>query len=212
MTWSSLLLARPSIACAHTWRASCCWRPTSTARISRLSMDLWAALVIPAAQRALRRLAGTPDTHVAFISGRTVADLAPRVRVGSASYHGDHGAERAEAGRGFRPERLAIEHEPVPPATSAMAERLKAEVPRRVDQGWLVVEDKGPARDLPLPARTRHRRGQGTGACGHRCGRSRGPSRPARRPAGVGAPAARRHRPRAGPWRDSSSGTSRTRW
>jgi len=113
--------------------------------ISRLSMDMWAALVIPAAQRALRRLAGTPDTNVAFISGRTVADLAPRVRVGSASYHGDHGAEWARAGRGFRPERLAIEHEPVPPATSAMAERLKAEVPRRVDQGWLVVEDKGPA-------------------------------------------------------------------
>ena len=113
--------------------------------ISRLSLDMWAVLVIPVAQRALRRMAAAPDTYVAFISGRTVADLAPRVRVGGASYHGDHGAEWALARRGSRPERLVIEHEPVPPATVAMAERLKAEVPRRVDREWLVVEDKGPA-------------------------------------------------------------------
>ncbi len=113
--------------------------------ISRLSMEMWQVVIIPGAQRALRRLAGTADTDVAFISGRTLTDLAPRVRVGGASYHGDHGAEWAVAPRGFRPTGLRIEREPVDPTTAAMAERLKTEVPRMVAEEWLVVEDKGPA-------------------------------------------------------------------
>lgn len=113
--------------------------------ISRLTRDMWRSAVIPAAQRALRSLAAADDTHVAFISGRTVADLAPRVAVGGATYHGDHGAERASAGRGFRPHRLRIEHEPVDPVVQAMADRLKAEVPSLVDEEWLMLEDKGPA-------------------------------------------------------------------
>jgi trehalose 6-phosphate phosphatase len=102
-------------------------------------------VVIPAAQRALRRLAGSPDTAVAFVSGRTLTDLAPRVRVGGATYHGDHGAEWAIAPRGFRAASLSVEREPVDPAVTAMAERLKLEVPHLVDADWLVVEDKGPA-------------------------------------------------------------------
>jgi trehalose-phosphatase len=113
--------------------------------ISRLSMEMWQATVIPSAQRALRRLAAMPQTHVAFISGRTLGDLVPRVRVGAASYHGDHGSETALAPRGFRPAAVGIEREPVDPAVAAMAERLKVEVPRRLDEEWLVVEDKGPA-------------------------------------------------------------------
>lgn len=113
--------------------------------ISRLALDPWRAAIIPAAQRALRQLAAAPDTDVAFISGRTVPDLATRVRVGGASYHGDHGAERAQARRGFRPRALRVEREPTEPAAAAMAERLKREVPVLVDEPWLVVEDKGPA-------------------------------------------------------------------
>jgi len=113
--------------------------------LSRLVLDPWRAGIIPAAQRALRRLASAPETHVAFISGRTVSDLARRARVGGASYHGDHGAEWALASRGFRPAALRIEHEPVDPAALAMAARLREEVPRIVDEPWLVVEDKGPA-------------------------------------------------------------------
>ena len=113
--------------------------------ISRLTLDLWQSSVLPAAQRALRSLAAAGDTHVAFISGRTVADLAHRTRVGSATYHGDHGSQSASAVRGFRPDRLRIEHEPVEPAVQAMAERLKAEVPPMVGQEWLELEDKGSA-------------------------------------------------------------------
>jgi trehalose 6-phosphate phosphatase len=111
--------------------------------ISHLDLDLWQSTVLPAAQRALRSLAGADDTHVAFISGRTVADLAGRVAVGSATYHGDHGAEWATATRGFRPHRLRIEHEPVDPTVQAMADRLKEAVPGLVDEEWLAVEDKG---------------------------------------------------------------------
>ncbi len=113
--------------------------------LSRLGTDPWAAAIIPAAQRALRQLAARPDVHVALISGRTAVDLAARARVGGVSYHGDHGAERADARRGFRVATLAVVREPADPTTAAMAERLKVEVPRAVDETWLVLEDKGPA-------------------------------------------------------------------
>lgn len=113
--------------------------------ISSLVLDPWRARIIPAAQRALRKLASAPETHVAFISGRVVCDLAPRVAVGGASYHGDHGAEVAHAGRGFRPAALRVTREPVAPEVRRMADRLKVEVPQRVPEPWLVVEDKGPA-------------------------------------------------------------------
>ncbi len=113
--------------------------------ISRLGLDPWRAAVIPSAQRALRQLAGSPRTHVALISGRSVPDLAGRVRVGGASYHGDHGAERARTVRGFRPAHIRVEREPADPAVTAMAERLKTGVPPMVAEPWLVLEDKGPA-------------------------------------------------------------------
>lgn len=113
--------------------------------ISRLTLDMWSSAVLPAAQRALRSLAAADDTHVAFISGRTVADLARRVAVGGATYHGDHGAEWATAERGFRVDRLDIQHEPVDPTVQATAERLKVEVPAMVDEEWLELEDKGSA-------------------------------------------------------------------
>lgn len=113
--------------------------------ISRLDLDMWRSAVVPAAQRALRSLAAAEDTHVAFISGRAVADLAGRVRVGGVTYHGDHGAQSASAVRGFRPGRVRVEHEPVDAAVQAMADRLKAEVPPIVDEEWLMLEDKGSA-------------------------------------------------------------------
>ncbi len=94
---------------------------------------------------SLRRLAAQPDTHVAFISGRTVPDLARRVRVGGAEYLGDHGAQSAFAPRGFRPAALRYRSEPADPGARAMAQRLRDEVPRRIPEAWLVVEDKGSA-------------------------------------------------------------------
>lgn len=110
-----------------------------------MASDPWAAAIDPSARRALRALAARPDVHVAFISGRTVADLAARARVGGASYHGDHGAEQATARRGFRVSALRVTREPSDAASLAMAERLKVEVPRRIGAPWLVLEDKGPA-------------------------------------------------------------------
>jgi trehalose 6-phosphate phosphatase len=108
-------------------------------------LDPWRASTIKGAQRALRRLAVAPDTRVALISGRTVPDLAARVRIGGISYRGDHGAERAEAPRRFRVRALHVERDAADAATVAMTQRLKREVPRLVPEPWLVVEDKGPA-------------------------------------------------------------------
>lgn len=113
--------------------------------LSRLVMGPWQATILPTARRALRRLAAAPGTHVAIISGRTVPDLAVRVRVGGISYHGDHGAEWATAQRGFRPGALHVEREPTDPAVLALVRRLCEEVPRRLPEPWLVVEDKGSA-------------------------------------------------------------------
>jgi trehalose-phosphatase len=113
--------------------------------LSRMVLDPWSAAMVPSAQRALRRLAVSPGVHVALISGRTVMDLAARARVGGISYRGDHGAEWAEAARGFRPAALRVEREGAGDAVSEMAERLKAEVPLAVAAPWLVLEDKGPA-------------------------------------------------------------------
>lgn len=103
--------------------------------------DPWSARILPVAQRALRSLASSAHAHVALVSGRTVADLAARARVGGASYRGDHGAERAEAPRGFRPAALAVAREAATPRETSVATRLKAEVPRLVDEPWLVLED-----------------------------------------------------------------------
>lgn len=107
--------------------------------------DPWSASILPAAQRALRRLAVEPGIHVALISGRSVDDLASRARVGGISYRGDHGAQRAEAVRGFRPGALRVEHEAVGADVAEVARRLKSQVPARVDEPALVLEDKGPA-------------------------------------------------------------------
>jgi trehalose-phosphatase len=113
--------------------------------LARFGLDPWAAEIIPAAQRALRRMAAAPDIHIALISGRTVEDLVARARIGGISYHGDHGAEWATLRRGGRLAALRVEREPADPRVFAMAERLKVEVPRHVNETWLVLEDKGPA-------------------------------------------------------------------
>lgn len=113
--------------------------------LARLVTDPWGATVIPAAQRALRRLATSSDIHVVLVSGRTVHDLASRARVGGISYLGDHGAEWADAPRGFRPAALRVQREPAAAAELATAERLRAGVPRTIPEPWLVVEAKGPA-------------------------------------------------------------------
>ncbi|CAN5802285.1 hypothetical protein BH23CHL8_BH23CHL8_22330 [soil metagenome] len=110
--------------------------------LSPLVADPWGALMLPAARRALRRLAAIPGVHVFIISARTVRDLAPRARVGGITYLGDHGAEHARAARGFRVSSLRVSHEPAPAAEAHLARELAREVPRRIREAWLVVEHK----------------------------------------------------------------------
>ena len=113
--------------------------------IAGLVADPWSATIVPAARRALRRLAARDGVEVAFLSGRTALDLADRVRVGGSSYLGDHGSQRAFARRGFRPSALRVTHDPVDPVLEAVVQALVEGVPRAVPEPWLVVEDKGAA-------------------------------------------------------------------
>lgn len=113
--------------------------------LAGLVSDPWGATIVPAARRALRRLAVAPGVQVVLLSGRTVLDLADRARVGGIRYLGDHGAEWATAPRGFRPGALQVQREPANPAEIAMVERLRLEVPQALAEPWLVVEPKGSA-------------------------------------------------------------------
>jgi trehalose-phosphatase len=113
--------------------------------IAALVTDPWSAAMVPAARRALRRLAAREDVEVVLLSGRTVEDLADRARIGGIDYLGDHGSQRAAARRGFRAGALRIEHGPVDPALREHVRHVVATVPALVPEPWLVVEDKGSA-------------------------------------------------------------------
>ncbi|MCI0584097.1 MAG: trehalose-phosphatase [Chloroflexi bacterium] len=115
------------------------------------SRDPAAAHIEPLAQRALRRLAGIaterPDRlHVAVLTGRLVADVATRVRVGGVEYLGDHGLEHGLLPRGARAERLVVTTDPVYDVHRDPAEILAAGVASELgDPPWLFVERKGPS-------------------------------------------------------------------
>jgi trehalose-phosphatase len=120
--------------------------------LSQLSMDPWGARILPLARRALRDLTASPGAHVALISGRTAADLAGRVRIGGATYLGNHGVERGHLPRRARAASLAIEMAPLPPHYTELAEALSMAVEAAMPEPWMVVERK-------LPAVTFHFRG-----------------------------------------------------
>lgn len=113
--------------------------------IARIGLDPWGARPEPLAQRALRRLAGIPGVEVVLLSGRTAEDLAGRVRVGAATYLGNHGLEHGELPRGARAESLHVtadaSHDGHLAASRALAEAL----PREIGEAWLIVEPKFPA-------------------------------------------------------------------
>jgi trehalose-phosphatase len=113
--------------------------------LSQIVQDPWGASILPLGRVALRRLAGTAGVHVCMLSGRTAADVAGRVRVGNVTYLGNHGMERAYLPRRGRPERLTPTSDSTDHAAVHAAERLADELPRLVDQPWLVVERKPPA-------------------------------------------------------------------
>jgi trehalose-phosphatase len=115
------------------------------------SRDPALARIEPLAQRALRRLAGLASAHperlqLVVLTGRIVADVAARVRVGGVEYLGDHGLEHGRLTRGGRAERLEITTDPAFDKHRDTAEALAAGVAEALDSPpWLFVERKGPS-------------------------------------------------------------------
>ena len=113
--------------------------------IARIGLDPWGARPEPLAQRALRRMAGIPGVGVVLLSGRTADDLARRVRVGGATYLGNHGLEHGELPRGARAESLPVVADPSHDAHLAASRELAEALPREIGEPWLIVEPKFPA-------------------------------------------------------------------
>ncbi|HET7169302.1 MAG TPA: trehalose-phosphatase [Candidatus Limnocylindrales bacterium] len=113
--------------------------------------DPAAAVILPSAQRALRALARRgverPDrVRVAILTGRVVADVAARVRVGGVEYLGDHGLEHGLLPRGGRVERMAVATDGAFDGQRDPAEAFAVGVPRVLGRpDWLFVERKGPS-------------------------------------------------------------------
>jgi trehalose-phosphatase len=83
---------------------------------------------------------------VAVLTGRTVADVATRVRVGGIRYLGDHGLQAGAYPRGGRSERVSAAIQPGHEASIAPAEHLARRVPELLGSpAWLFVERKGPS-------------------------------------------------------------------
>ena len=115
------------------------------------SRDPAVARIDPLAQRSLRGLArtaatGPPRAHVAVLTGRVVADVATRVRVGGVEYLGDHGLQHGHLPRGGRAERLAVVTDPAYDVHLDPAETLASGVAAELGRPeWLFVERKGPS-------------------------------------------------------------------
>ena len=113
--------------------------------------DPAAAIIEPLAQRALRRLGGIATerpqrVHVAVLTGRIVADVAARVRVGGIEYLGDHGLQQAILPRGGRAERLRVATDAAFDVHRDPAEILASGVAAELGAPpWLFVERKGPS-------------------------------------------------------------------
>ena len=115
------------------------------------SRDPGAAAIDPVARRALRRLAGLGAqrpgrVQVVVLTGRTVRDVASRVRVGGIEYLGDHGLQQAWLPRGGRASAISVSIEPGFEAHGDPAERLALGVAAELGApDWLFVERKGPS-------------------------------------------------------------------
>ena len=113
--------------------------------------DPGAAIVVPLARRALRRLARIGAARhgrvaVAVLTGRTSADVARRVRVGGITYLGDHGLQAGTFPRGGDPARLVTTFRAGHEASLQPAELLATRVPEVLGRpAWLFVERKGPS-------------------------------------------------------------------
>jgi trehalose-phosphatase len=115
------------------------------------SRDPGAAVVLPLARRALRRLARVAAERperitVTILTGRTALDVASRVRVGGIDYLGDHGLQRGTFRRGGDPARLLTTFGAGHDGAYQPAEILARRVPEVLGRpAWLFVERKGPS-------------------------------------------------------------------
>ena len=115
------------------------------------SRDPGAAAIVPLARRALRRLARLAEARperlaIAILTGRTVADVAARARVGGIRYLGDHGLQSGTFPRGGDPARLVTTFRGGHESSFEPADRLAARVPELLGRPeWLFVERKGPS-------------------------------------------------------------------
>lgn len=115
------------------------------------SRDPGVAAIEPLARRGLRALARVGAArpgrvHVAVLTGRLVADVARRVRVGGIEYLGDHGLEHGTLPRGGRAERLRVITDPAFETHRDAAEILATSVAAELGHpAWLFVERKGPS-------------------------------------------------------------------
>jgi trehalose-phosphatase len=115
------------------------------------SRDPAAAVIVPLARRALRRLARLAEAHpervaVAILTGRTAADVAARVRVGGIRYLGDHGLQSGTFARRGDPAGLVTTFRAGHETSAAPAGILAARVPEVLGHpAWLFVERKGPS-------------------------------------------------------------------
>ncbi len=115
--------------------------------IAEIRSDPMAARIEPGAMRALRRLARVAEARperlaLAVLTGRAVADVLARVRVGGLLYLGNHGLEVGRLRRGGRVEQVVAEGSAGDP--DGPAARLGISVAAALGRpDWLFVEVKG---------------------------------------------------------------------
>jgi len=115
------------------------------------SRDPAAAAIVPLARRALRRLASIERARperltVVILTGRAVADVAARVRVGGVHYLGDHGIQLGTYPPGRRAEGIEATFLAGHEASVEPAAVLARRVPEHLGfPNWLFVERKGPS-------------------------------------------------------------------
>ncbi len=112
------------------------------------SRDPAAARITPSAQRAVRHLVrlGPERVVVAVLTGRTVADVAERVRVGGVTYLGDHGLQTGTFPRAGRIAAIRVTGHERFERHADPAEVLATGVSAALGSPpWLFVERKGPS-------------------------------------------------------------------
>jgi len=135
--------------------------------LSPITPDPRRAHIEPAARVALRRLSRVGALRpgrlvLSVLSGRSVVDVASRVRVGGVLYIGNHGLEWCLLPRGRHGGSLASEGLPLSDGPARTARDFGDAVAVRLGRAeWLHVEQKGPAvafhyRSATDPASARH--------------------------------------------------------